>query len=223
VRRAEPCRPILLEEPTLPPSAAPRRRAPPARRPPERPGEADDKALLAAIGRKDVAALEAFYRRHFVRVLRFAGRVTRDPTLAEEVVNEVMMVVWEKAATFRGLAQPTTWLLGITYRVALKRAGAGRHERQHQDLAEVEIEAPGDLEAATARDEIGRVLRRALGSLTPAHRAVVELTYFQGYSCEEVARLLGCPVGTVKTRMLHARHRLRRLLAARAVTGADAP
>jgi RNA polymerase sigma-70 factor (ECF subfamily) len=67
-------------------------------------------------------------------------------------------------------------------------------------------------ESSLVQKETHESIARALGSLSPDHRAVIELTYFEGYSCAEIAEIMRCPVSTVKTRMFHARRRLRVLL-----------
>ena len=72
--------------------------------------------------------------------------------------------------------------------------------------------AGGEPESLAARRELATVLGRALCSLSPEQRAVVELTYYYGLAYTEIAEIVGCPVNTVKTRMFHARRRLKELL-----------
>jgi RNA polymerase sigma-70 factor (ECF subfamily) len=106
----------------------------------------------------------------------------------------------------------STWILGIAYRKALKRIE--RQSRAPEDLSagEAGLEELGGPDRSLERRVLQDALQGALDKLSPAQRAVVELTYYHGYSCGEVAEIVQCPVGTVKTRMFHARKRLRELL-----------
>ena len=173
-----------------------------------------DEALLARIAAHDEAAFDCFYRRHYRPLLRFLRRVARQPELADEVLSDTMMTVWEKASSFAGRSQVSTWVTGIAYRKAIKRlAQAGRHETVLDDDADLDAlsddESP---EATVMADDARQQLSQALLVLSPAHRAVVELAYFHGYSYPEIATLTDCPVNTVKTRMFHARSKLRTAL-----------
>ncbi len=177
--------------------------------------ELDDATLLRRIARRDRDAFDTFYRRHYVRLLRFVTRVAWQSDLIDEVINDTMFIVWRNAADFRGEARPTTWLLGIAWRQAQARLRAAERRPATTDIDDLALPDPACLETWAADRELGRHLRTALATLSPAHRAVVELTYVHGYSSREVAAILGCPPGTVRTRMLHARHRLRAVLGAR--------
>ena len=103
-------------------------------------------------------------------------------------------------------------MLGIAYRTALKRLRqvARRPEEElTQDAMPVDREQP---DAALSRRQGKARIRTALDKLSPEHRAVIELTFFDDCSYQEVAEIVGCPENTVKTRMFHARRRLKRLL-----------
>jgi RNA polymerase sigma-70 factor (ECF subfamily) len=135
----------------------------------------------------------------------------RRPHLVEEVVNDTMMVVWDKIGDFQGASKLSTWMFGIAYRQGLKAL------RRSDDP--VEDERSGGLESddSTPEQDAGaerskRALTEAIDSLSPAHRAVVNLTYFQECGYREIAEILDCPVDTVKTRMFHARRHLKQSL-----------
>jgi RNA polymerase sigma-70 factor (ECF subfamily) len=151
--------------------------------------------------------------------------MTRRPALVGEALNDTLLVVWQKAATFNGSSKVSTWIFGIAYRIALKALS-----RLDEPLADASEEvaptaetdaadgpsdrsdsAPGPEHAASAAQR-RRGLERALVQLTPEHRAVVDLTYFHGLSYAEIAEVESCPLDTVKTRMFYARRRLRALL-----------
>jgi RNA polymerase sigma-70 factor (ECF subfamily) len=140
-------------------------------------------------------------------------RIVHRYDLAEEIINDTMLVVWQQAQNFRGDSQVSTWIIGIAYRRALKELRKrGRTEspidlQGHQDGGET---MPDDAEAN--RREVRECIDQALAALPAEQRLAVELCYFLGHSCEEIAQIAGCPVNTVKTRMFHARLRLRSLL-----------
>lgn len=168
---------------------------------------------------------EAFQRLYFIfhrRLTRFLLRVTRRPDVTEEIINDTMLVVWQRAGDFRGESHLSTWILGIAYRRALKRLSREpqlEHTGQTDDWsATFDVEALADL---AHRAELVDWLDTAFDRLSPEHRLVIQLTYYLGMSCEEIASMTECPVNTVKTRMFYARQRLRDLLATLATPTAD--
>ena len=171
----------------------------------------DEDSLIARVTVRDRAAFELLYRAYYPRLRRFLERVTRRPQIVDEIVNDTMFVVWRKAHTYDVRAQLSTWIFGIAFRRALK-AMKGMDEPVDFDAdATFDTTCAGPESIAFAA-ETRASLGRALGALSPEHRTVIELTYYQGYSCAEIARVMQCPVNTVKTRMFHARRRLRVLL-----------
>jgi len=178
----------------------------PTRDPQER---IDDAALLGRVARGDVLAFESLFRRYRPRVRRFLEQKTGRPQLIDEIVNDTMLVIWRKAGSFKLRSAVSTWILGIALRSGLKVVK--RWDRPSALDAE-QADTSCDVEEHVFRQETRTRVDRALESLSPEHRTVVMLTYFEGYSCREIARIVGCPVDTVKTRMFHARRRLKLLL-----------
>jgi RNA polymerase sigma-70 factor (ECF subfamily) len=161
---------------------------------------------VVAGDREALRELYLIYQRHLAG---FLLRFTRRQDVVEEVINDTLYVVWCKAAEFRGDSQLSTWIMGIAYRCALKTL----RRRGHQLFYAVPIEnealpAPDELDAA----ETAEWLALAMQQLSREQRVTLELAYGQGYSCEEIAEIMDCPVSTVKTRMFHARGKLRTLL-----------
>ncbi len=183
-------------------------------RPSEPPNEMNENDLLQSVARGERAAFETLFVRYQPQVSRFVSRMTRRHDLVEEIVNDTMMVVWQKADSFRGDSRPSSWILGIAYRTALKRLG--RLQRRPEDeLTESVVPVdPEEPELILSRAEGQREVHLALERLSPEHRAVIELTFFHGLSYREIARVVDCPENTVKTRMFHARKRLKRVLVA---------
>lgn len=173
-------------------------------------GANDDVACLADIARGDRAAFERLYRRYYDRLFRFVLRVTGRMNVVEDVINDTMIVIWRKAGEYRAAAQVSTWIFGIAYRKALKALSReSRMADVPEEAAELGEAPPPDF---LDRDGLHAAIRQAVMRLPPEHRAVVDLTFFFNRSYEEVAKILDCPVGTVKSRMFHARAKLRPLL-----------
>jgi RNA polymerase sigma-70 factor (ECF subfamily) len=125
-----------------------------------------------------------------------------------------MLVVWEKAGTFGSRSRAGTWILGIAYRKALKLRLRLNRWTQRFKAADWDavVEPMARIEGLTDEVLTRDLLFRAMRQLTPKQRAVVELTYYFGYSCEEISGIVGCPENTVKTRMFHARAKLKGIL-----------
>ena len=181
-----------------------------------------DQALLARIVAADRAALHELYVAYYQRLLRFLYRITDQLELAQEGINDVMLVVWEKGRTFTGRSTVSTWIMGIAYRKGLKLREKSRRWSDRYKAVDFHDWNEPFLPAEKPTDEVVMqdLLARALWQLSPEQRAVVELTYFHGYSYQEISEIAGCPVNTVKTRMFHARAKLRTLLPK---LGADGP
>ncbi|NSX53668.1 RNA polymerase sigma factor [Parasulfitobacter algicola] len=168
-----------------------------------------DEALLSAIAQKDMNAFEHIHRKYFPKLMHFAKRIADNQEAAEEVANDVLMTVWRTADRFEGRSKPSTWMFGIAYRMALKQRQKLGLRRGDVALDENMVSDNKDTADAVI---LTRDLSKALKQLRPELRAVVELTYYNGYLYTEIAEILDCPVGTVKTRMMTARRRLRAML-----------
>ncbi len=172
----------------------------------------DDQALIHSIAAGDQLALAELYERLGAIAYGLSLRVARDPSLAEEAVQDAFLSVWRSAARFdrrRGSAR--TWLLTLVHRRAVDLVK--RSARRPEDPTDAPPEQPAGsaAEAAGVRDERRRV-QTALEGLPARQRQALELAYYGGYSQSEIAGLLGLPVGTIKSRMYVGLSRLRDLL-----------
>lgn len=182
--------------------------------------EAEPDLLLIrqiAAGYRD--AFEKLYQAYASRLFRYLFSVAGDSNTAEELTNDVMVAAWKAAAQFRGEAKVSTWLFGIAHHKAL-------NELRRRRPVTVEIEKAGGLatqdtgpEVAVRRADIEGKVRSALQQLSPEHREVVDLTFYQGFSYQEIAAIIQCPVNTVKTRMFYARKKLQDILKKAGITG----
>lgn len=177
-------------------------------------GERED-ALLKRVARRDREAFEQLYRLLHQRLARYLRRYLRDDGQIEDTIQEVFLVVWRQAASFRGDSQVSTWVIGIAYRKALDVL-------RRRSTRPIPVPAGDDDGGASSDEQRGTgssaavearlALQEALATLPAAQRTVVELTYFRGLSYREIANRVGCPENTVKTRMFHARRKLRQVL-----------
>jgi RNA polymerase sigma factor (sigma-70 family) len=176
-------------------------------------GDQKDARLLHRVADGDRCAFEILYRGFFPRLTRFLNRMTRDLALIEEIVNDTMLVVWHKAASFDATCKVSTWVFAIAYRKARKAIDAfDQPVDAEPDLREADPECQPELRFELQRRE--QAVDAALYTLPLEQRAVVQLTYFHDMGYAEIADVMGCPLNTVKTRMFHARRRLAGLLAA---------
>lgn len=176
------------------------------------PRELDERRLLAQIVARHLPAFDALYRCYYPRLARFLDRMTRRPNLVEEVLNDTMFVVWDRANSYNGQCKVSTWIFGIAYRKALKALQRLDEPMEDED-SELQISDDPGPEQHLGQLQMNELLLGALDALSEEHRTVVDLTYFHGADYREIASIVDCPVSTVKTRMFHARRRLKALLA----------
>jgi RNA polymerase sigma-70 factor (ECF subfamily) len=176
-----------------------------------------DEALIGRIAGGDKLAMQVLYARHHVRVYRFLLRLVRNEATAEDLVSEVFLDVWRQAGRFEGRSSVSTWLLAIARFKALSSFRRRTEDELTEDMAEA-IEDPSEdpASALETKDE-SAMLRRCMEALSLEHREIVDLVYYHEKSVEEVAKIVGIPEGTVKTRMFHARKKLAELLKAQGI------
>ncbi|MCI0516629.1 MAG: sigma-70 family RNA polymerase sigma factor [Woeseiaceae bacterium] len=170
----------------------------------------DHLALLERIADGDMAALTRLYLQYHARLFKFVFRLTRSYSIADELVNDIMLIVWDRAGSFRGDSKVSTWIFGIAYRQAMRRVTAKR--LQSLPLSELNEPAHDD----SGKSEVEDWVEQGLYELPAAQRLTVILVFYLGLTYEETALVTECPVNTVKTRMFHARRKLKELLSASA-------
>jgi RNA polymerase sigma-70 factor, ECF subfamily len=165
--------------------------------------------LLRAIAQHDRVAFRELFLIYHRRLARFLMRVTSHHDLIEEIINDTLWTVWQKAGDFRGASRVSTWIVGIAYRRALK---ALRQAKLAHNVGSSELSAATEGGDVQVHDDDREWLQLALAELPLEQRLVLEFAYLMGHSCEEIAEIMQCPVNTVKTRMFHARQKLRQSL-----------
>jgi RNA polymerase sigma-70 factor, ECF subfamily len=167
--------------------------------------------LLRRVVDRDRDAIAELYRIYHPRLFKFIFRLTSSYTAAEELVNDVMLLVWRKASSFRGESKVSTWIFGIAYRQTMRRV-----TRKKLRLAPaIDMNNHGVDEDSALETE--NWVRKGLLELSSAQQLTVMLVFYLGLSYEEIADITQCPVNTVKTRMYHARRKLKKLLASSAL------
>lgn len=164
---------------------------------------AQELSLLRRVADKDRDALTELFHTYHARLFKFVFRLTHSYTIADEMVNDIMLLVWQKANTFRGESKVSTWIFGIAYRQTMRRV----------TKKQIKIVPSADLDQLPSNDgaslELENWIRQGLKSLPATQQIAVELVFFLGLSYQEVAAVCDCSVNTVKTRMFHARKKLK--------------
>ncbi len=173
-----------------------------------------DFALTRRVARGDASAFEELYRLHHRRVYTLCLRMTQNEAEAEDITQDIFIVLLHKAGDYRAEASFTTWLHRMTVNQVLMhfRRKKAKREDQAEDERD-ETPAPRGSAGARPAQLVDRItLEDALARLPPGYRAAFVLHDIEGYEHEEVARLLNCAVGTSKSQLHKARTKLRKLL-----------
>jgi RNA polymerase sigma-70 factor (ECF subfamily) len=180
----------------------------------------EDGAVLLRIAQHDGDALAELYRRHCAALFNFHLSLVHDQAAAEDLLQEVFLAVWKGAGKFRGASTVKTWLFNIAYNQSV----SWLRKRKSVPIAGIDeiVSEPGVEQTALDnlhRQATNQAILQALASLTPEHRAVIELAFYHNCSYAQIAEILGCPVGTVKSRISYARRQLLALLRIGELTG----
>src|SRR5215469_13867131 len=167
-----------------------------------------DEALIARIASGDRLAMQVLFARHHVRIYRFVLRLVRDQWKAEDLISEVFLDVWRQADRFEARSTVSTWLLAIARFKALSALRRKPDEELDDESAAAIEDDADDPEMALAKKDRSAVIRKCLMGLSTEHREIIDLIYYHEKSVEEVAKIVGIPENTVKTRMFYARKRL---------------
>jgi len=165
-----------------------------------------ERQLLRRIADFDRDAFDALFRIYQPRLFRFVFRMTASYRTADELASDILLIIWQNANTYRGESKVSTWIFGIAYRQSL------RHLRKRRYTTVPMSDDVSIDENSSARIEREDWVRRGINTLPPKQRLTVMLVYYLGLTCEETAAATGTPVNTVKTRMYHARQKLRSYL-----------
>ncbi len=170
----------------------------------------EDVALLDAMAAGDPTALRELYDRHAAVLAARLRRRCADPDAVQDALQDTFVAAWRQAGRFRGEGEVAAWLWGIAIRRLISRL------RGRPPVATVPLREPSEVEVAAEDQVLAAVeygdLAGALDRLSPEFRAVIQATVLDGLTAREASRLLGIPVGTVKTRAMRAKAQLRATL-----------
>jgi RNA polymerase sigma-70 factor (ECF subfamily) len=166
-----------------------------------------DAQLMTRVAGRDPHALRALYDRHSSMVYGLARRILREPSEAEDLVQDVFLHLWRQAARFdaqRGVF--LGWLVSLTRNRAIDRLRAGKTRERKTDAYEAERQsdvapAAADPNEAAFVAELRDAVTAALGALPEPQRVALELAYYGGLSHSEIAERLDTPLGTIKARI----------------------
>jgi RNA polymerase sigma-70 factor (ECF subfamily) len=163
-----------------------------------------DGDLLVGVKAGDAAAFALLYDRHSRAAYGLAYRILGEATAAEDVVQEAFLTIWRQAATYgpeRGTVR--AWLLAIVHHRAIDHVRRRSYREERQQALDAVADPPdsADTWEQACQSVEGQHVREALEHLPPDQRRSITLAYFGGYTHDEIARLLGVPLGTVKGRL----------------------
>ncbi|MBI5831645.1 MAG: sigma-70 family RNA polymerase sigma factor [Armatimonadetes bacterium] len=182
-------------------------------------GPLEDQALVVAIQRGDAGALDVLVRRYHAPLTQFLDRLLGDPDTAADLAQETFLKMMRALPRYQPRARFSTWLYTIAHHLALDHLRRHRSRQARTDSLDDPLRAGSEpatearLTSDTALDRVAREdVRRALDSLSPEHRTVMLLHYFEAMSYKEIADTVGCTVGTVGSRLHYAVRHVRREL-----------
>lgn len=177
--------------------------------------ELADAVLVARTKQGDVGAFGELVQRHQRAVCAVVSKMLDDRDDVDDIVQEVFVQAYKSISSFKEQAAFTTWIYRITVNTTIKQMKKSKLRQATSiddpavGLQETLVSLNGDGPETTAeKRERSEAIRRAIRSLSDHHKAVVVLHYFQGCSCEEIARVLDCSVGTVWSRLHYACRKL---------------
>jgi RNA polymerase sigma-70 factor (ECF subfamily) len=172
--------------------------------------------LLGRIARQDQAAFQELYKAFSRKVYAYVLNQLRDQSRAEEVLVDTMHEVWRFPTRFRGDSQFSTWLIGIARNKVLMSFRGRRPDEDHDDIDDIAETAAADTPdgyAAVADRQRHDGVRRCMDKLSEEHRECLHLVFYEGMALAEVADVQRVPENTVKTRLFHARQKIKKCLA----------
>ena len=172
-----------------------------------------DEVLIRRIADGDQLAMRTLFARYRVAIYRWLLRLVGDEALAEDLLSDVFLDVWRKAASFEARSSVSTWLLAIARYKALSARRQQPHAELNDELASTVADPADDPELVLQKKDRAELLRQSLAKLSREHGEVIDLVYYHGKSVKEVAETIGINEATVKTRMFYARKKLAELVA----------
>lgn len=172
-----------------------------------------DRNLVRRAKAGETGAFDALVEKYQHRILKLAGRYVSDRTARQDVVQEAFIKAWRNIKTFRGDSQFYTWLFRITVNTAMNYLAAARRRPEHtlppgdeedpsMDDMQADLDTPeGEVEA----EEVSAIVNKVISELSEDLRVAITLRELEGMSYEQIAYIMKCPIGTVRSRIFRAR------------------
>jgi RNA polymerase sigma factor (sigma-70 family) len=174
------------------------------------PRNVSDRQLMNAVAQGEETAFGELYQRHGTAIFNYLFRLIHEEALAEDLLQETFVAIWKGAHSFRGKSKAKTWMFGIAHNKAVSWLRRNRPDSLHEGQTAPGIEP--NPETTSIINWRNRELLTALNSLSPNHRAVIELVFVQEMAYADIAKVMHCPLGTVKSRVSYALRHLNGLL-----------
>ena len=173
-----------------------------------------DEILIERIAAGDKLAMQVLFARHRTNIYRWLVRFVGNETVAEDLLSDVFFDLWQQTARFEGRSAAATWLLSIARFKALSARRRRTDAPLDETIETTMVDSADDPEIVLQKKSSSELVREALKQLSPDHREIIDLVYYQEKSIDDCALILGIPAGTVKTRMFYVRRKLADLVQA---------
>lgn len=175
----------------------------------------NEQELIAALKTKDEQSYSYLYDNYSGALYSIIKQIVLDGELANDVLQEVFINIWRKIESYDATkGRLFTWMLNIARNASIDtiRSKSFQNTQKNQELSN-NVNISSSISNQTILPDIDNIgLRKTLGTLKEEHRILIELAYFKGYTHEEIAKIEGIPLGTVKTRIRNALLQLRQYL-----------
>ena len=171
-----------------------------------------DEILVERIAAGDKLAMQVLFARHRTNIYRWLLRFVGNEIVAEDLLSDVFFDVWQQAGRFERRSAVSTWLLSIARFKALSVRRCRTDAPLDETIEATVADSADDPEIALQKKTRSELLRQAVMNLSPDHREIIDLVYYQEKSVDDCALILGIPAATVKTRMFYARKKLAELV-----------
>lgn len=172
---------------------------------------AQDQELMAQIAKGDRKAMRQIYDAYSDGVYRFAKVWLADPFEASDIMHETMMEVWKSAGRYAGRSSVKTWIFSIAKNKSIDRNRRGKRTILQDIDPDIVDDAPAPHAVLEAFQDAKRV-RDCVETLSPSQRSAIHMAFYEDLTYREIAEMEACPVGTIKTRVMHAKKLLLRCL-----------
>jgi RNA polymerase sigma-70 factor, ECF subfamily len=165
-----------------------------------------DWSLVKGVAARDERAFTVLYGRYSVAIYNYLVHMIYDPLVAEDLLQEIFFSIWKGAGRFRGQSSVKTWMYRIAHHQTVSWLRQHRRilDPRLTEINSSEHEPEDSYETSSSR----QALRDALSHLSADHKEVLELAFFHNMSYIEIAEIMRCPIGTVKSRMSYAKRRI---------------